>query len=325
MVNQDKLSEQQIAELMKKIGPLKEPPADMEKRVKASVREAWVEQTTPMQTPRASLIAATIAALSIGFVFTLQRPEEILNVATVDVGQRAIEVLSENQQWASLSGAGLPEGTIIRVNGNTPISFTFSDGMNVRATPGTRLLLASSHEITLKKGSIYLDSYDREQPKPFTVTTSFGSARDVGTQFMVSLSDADAWSVQVREGEVSVADDDHTISLGSGDAITISAENDVSEKHVSTHDTSWRWSETARPGYNIENQYLNDYLLWVSRETGRELRFRSATARQSATRTRLHGTIDGLSASDSLKQVLETTELRLVAAPEKVIMVDVLH
>ena len=42
MVNQDKLSEQQIAELMKKIGPLKEPPADMEKRVKASVREAWV-------------------------------------------------------------------------------------------------------------------------------------------------------------------------------------------------------------------------------------------------------------------------------------------
>ncbi len=47
MVKQDKHNGQQIAELMKKIGPLKEPPADMEKRVKASVREAWVEQFVP--------------------------------------------------------------------------------------------------------------------------------------------------------------------------------------------------------------------------------------------------------------------------------------
>jgi ferric-dicitrate binding protein FerR (iron transport regulator) len=325
MADQDNLSEQWVTELLEKVGPLKEPPADMAARVKASVRETWVEETTSKQTPWVGWIAAAVAALSIGLVFTLQRPEEIPGVATVDAGQHAIEVLSDNQQWTRISNAELPEGAIIRVNGNTAVSFTFIDGMNVRATPGTRLQLASSYEITLNKGSIYLDSYDTEQPDPFTVTTVFGTARDIGTQFMVSLNDADAWSVQVRDGQVTIADDDHRMSLRSGDAITISAGNDVSERSISTHDTSWHWSETARPNYNIEDRYLNDYLLWVSRETGRELTFGSESARESATRTRIHGTIDGLSASKSLKHVLETTDLQLVGSPESVIMVDISH
>ena len=72
MANQDKLSEQQIAELLKKVGPLKEPPADMSARVKASVRETWVEETTSRQTPWAYRAAAAVAVLSIGLVFTLQ-------------------------------------------------------------------------------------------------------------------------------------------------------------------------------------------------------------------------------------------------------------
>lgn len=325
MANQDKLSEQQIAELLKKVGPLKEPPADMSARVKASVRETWVEETTSRQTPWAYRAAAAVAVLSIGLVFTLQGPDEIPGVATVDAGQHAIEVFSDNQQWTRASDEGLSTGSIIRVNGDAPVSFTFNDGMNVRAKPGTRLQLSSSHEITLNQGSIYLDSYNTVQPEPFTVTTAFGTARDIGTQFMVSLNDADAWSVQVRDGQVNIADDDHRLSLGSGDAITISAENDVSERSVSTHDTSWEWSETARPTYDIEGRYLNDYLLWVSRETGRELRFASETARQSATSTRVHGTIDGLSATESLNKVLEITDLRLVDSPENVIMVDITH
>ncbi|MBT6893199.1 MAG: hypothetical protein HOA25_16985, partial [Gammaproteobacteria bacterium] len=149
MADQDNLSEQWVTELLEKVGPLKEPPADMAARVKASVRETWVEETTSKQTPWVGWIAAAVAALSIGLVFTLQRPEEIPGVATVDAGQHAIEVLSDNQQWTRISNAELPEGAIIRVNGNTAVSFTFIDGMNVRATPGTRLQLASSYEITL--------------------------------------------------------------------------------------------------------------------------------------------------------------------------------
>ncbi|MGV0035081.1 MAG: FecR domain-containing protein [Candidatus Azotimanducaceae bacterium WSBS_2022_MAG_OTU7] len=351
MAGQDKLSEQQIAELLKKVGPLKEPPADMAARVKASVRAAWVEKTQVEKTQAEKTqaekawteknrveetatkqskwtysAAAAVAVLSIGLVFTLQpRPVEIKTVAKVDAGRRAIEVLSDNQQWARTSNEGLSEGSVIRVNGNTPVSFTFNDGMNVRAQPGTRLQLASSHEITLNNGSIYLDSYNTQQPEPFTVTTTFGTARDIGTQFMVSLNDADSWSVQVRDGQVNVADDDQSMSLRPGDAITISAENDVSESSVSAHDASWQWSETARPTYNIEGRYLNDYLLWVSRETGRALRFRSESAKQSAASTRVHGTIDGLSARESLHPVLDTTNLRLVDGPENVIMVGITH
>jgi ferric-dicitrate binding protein FerR (iron transport regulator) len=330
MGNQDKLSEQQIAELLKKVGPLKEPPADMAARVRASVRETWVEETTSRQTPSIQTpwsykVAAAVAVLSIGLVFTLQSPQEIPNVATVDAGQQAIEILADNQQWIRTSNDSLPEGSTIRVNGDTPVSFTFNDGMNVRARPGTRLQLSSSHEITLSMGSVYLDSYNNEQPVPFTVRTTFGTARDIGTQFMVSLNDTDAWTVQVRDGQVNIADDDQSMSLRSGDAITISAENDVSERNVSTHDESWEWSETARPSYDIEGRYLNDYLLWVSRETGRELRFASETARQSATSTRVHGTIEGLSARESLSQVLEITDLRLADGPENVIMVDITH
>lgn len=324
MANQDKLSEEQIAELLKKVGPLKQPPAEMAARVKASVRETWVEETTSRQTPWAYRAAAA-AVLSIGLVFTLQGPEEIPSVATVDAGLQAIEVLSDNQQWTRTSGERLSEGSIIRVNGDTPVSLTFNDGMNVRAKPGTRLQLSSSHEITLNQGSIYLDSYDIEQPVPFAVTTAFGTARDIGTQFMVSLNDADAWSVQVRDGQVNIADDDHSMSLRSGEAITISAENDVSERSVSTHDASWQWSESARPIYNIEGRYLSDYLLWASRETGRELRFRSESARQSAISTKVHGTIDGLSARESLNQVLKITDLQLVDDSENVIMVDTIH
>ena len=68
--------------------------------------------------------------------------------------------------------------------------------------------------------------------------------------------------------------------------------------------------ETLAPEFEIEGQPLAGFLDWVARETGRHIQFADTGVRDTALRTRLHGSIRGLAPLEALGRVLSTTSLR---------------
>jgi hypothetical protein len=321
-MNQDKLSEDEIAQILQKSGPLIQPPEDMAQRVKAAVKTSWTQEVETRSNPWIPRLAAAIAICAVGGFIALQpTTNPIMTVAKLDSNLENILISNDSTNWYKPERFELAENIYVRVNGVTPISMTFANGMNLRAKPDTIIQLSHADEVRLTQGSVYLDSYHKTDG-PFLVTTSFGSARDIGTQFMVEANETN-WSIQVREGEVNVADDDFNQQLSAGEFLTITAAEEVSTKAMPAHDDSWQWTENARPDYDLNGKKLDDYLIWVARETGRELHYRSDNARKSAAETRLGGrSISHKTASESLVFVLQTTHLRVIEDAENAIMVD---
>lgn len=81
-------------------------------------------------------------------------------------------------------------------------------------------------------------------------------------------------------------------------------------ERIPTYGKDWEWVESIAPPYEIENRLLSDFLQWVARETGRHITFLDDKAKRLASRTRLHGSIEGLRPLEALDQVLSATSLR---------------
>lgn len=315
------LSEDEIANILQRVGPLQSPPDEMTARVKTSVKQVWQQEVTARSRSWLYRAAAAVAVVSIGLLFMLQQPALPAQIAHIDSNEQQLALSMDNISWHSTDTENISEGQFLWANGTDPISITMDHGMNVRAKPGTTLQFVSRSQVTLLTGSIYLDSYDKSKDIPFEVQTPFGRVRDIGTQFMVTLDDA-MWSVQVREGFVNLSDDTNHLVVTSGEVVTISATDELSKHNISSHDLSWQWTEQTRPGYDIEGKHLDEYLDWVARETGKQLHYGSDKSHQIASSTALHGSIDHFSASESLDQVLKSVDMKLIESTENVIIVD---
>ena len=67
---------------------------------------------------------------------------------------------------------------------------------------------------------------------------------------------------------------------------------------------SWAWVQHAAPPLDIEGASLETFLHWVSRETGRSWRFAEPDLQPAASEVILHGSLEGLTAEESLLIVL---------------------
>lgn len=327
------LTEQDIQTILERVGPLETPPEEMTARVRANVYQAWQTEAVGRKTAAGPSnnwlrIAAAVAAIS-GTVYLgslLQTtPQEAAIVATLDVEldvssmTARLQTSEDGITWQAASSVDFPAGTFLKAD--QPVSMTLSNNMNTRLASGTVISLGDTDNISLMTGSIYADSYHQVKDSQFAIATEYGTARDIGTQFMVTARE-DGWSVQVREGEVEIFDDGFADRLQPGERIVIAENNLVSEENVTIHDPSWHWTESARPAFNIDGRPVDEYLQWVARETGKELQYASTPARTSAEKSRLSGSISNLGATESLSHVLPATDLELIDSAENVIMVD---
>ena len=318
------LSEEEISKILQRVGPIESPQPEMAARVRSAVHASWQEEVANNQRPGWLRYAAAVAVIGIAAYVgvTLQAPAPQPALAQVDMGQSSLQISLDGKRWSALSDEALVEGNHLKADG--PVSLSFENGINLRLDKGTALALSGAHEVRLSAGSLYFDSYGGEAEMPFRVQTPYGQAADIGTQFMVTSS-ASGWSVQVREGLVEIEDDGFETAVRPGQRLVIAQDNVVEQSVVEPHDESWRWVEQSRPAYSIDGRTIAEFLTWAARETGRELRYNSESARQIAERERLHGSIENLTADESLDYVLSTTDLELIESGEPVIMVGDSH
>jgi FecR protein len=205
-------------------------------------------------------------------------------------------------------GAVVRAGDMLIVPGSVLVEL--QGGGTLRIAKGTQLEAIAADSVALRLGEVYVDlPPGLSRASAFVVRTPLGVIEHLGTQFDVAAVDHEV-RVRVREGQVRLRQGSAAETVAAGTELVVSKAEPASRRSIPTHGPQWSWIEALQPDYDIENRKLLDFLQWAARETGRKLSFEDDRARETAERTRLHGSMRGLPAATALDMVLTTTSLR---------------
>jgi hypothetical protein len=214
----------------------------------------------------------------------------------------------------------LSEGENLEPSG--PVALRMAGGQSVRIDGGTRLELLTASRLQLDSGAVYIDSGPPATAgAAIEIVTSLGVVREIGTQFEVRIADeAESMQVSVREGSVSISRDSETLSAARGEQLTLDRQGLAARSALAADAAHWSWVLDAAPPLEIEGRTLADYLDWVARETGWQIRYADEDLARSAEKILLHGTIEGLRPDESLGVILEGSGLYYLTADGAVLI-----
>jgi hypothetical protein len=115
-------------------------------------------------------------------------------------------------------------------------------------------------------------------------------------------------AVSVREGQVRVDGDYYDGSASPGQRLVLEGRNRPVLTSIPIHGGAWSWIESIAPPARIESPTVYQFLRWVARETGLELRFASREAERIARRDKLIGRVDA-APRDALRIWMSTVDL----------------
>lgn len=259
-----------------------------------------------------ALAASLLAAVAAGW-WWIERPvDEPLIVAMVELA-RGPAVLSGTgvDDRAVLVGEALPSGTILSST-DGPVALRVGGNRSVRLAARSRLRLEEPGRLELLAGKVYVDS-DPGMPADvdLAVATPAGIVEELGTQYQVRLDETGAVWLGVREGSV-VLTDGGRYELASGHTLSIQPDGTVERGTVSASGPDWDWVLAVAQAPEIEGRTLAEFLVWVERESGRDVRFEDASLEAAAETIRLHGSIDGLTPNEALEVILAGSGLAAV-------------
>jgi ferric-dicitrate binding protein FerR (iron transport regulator) len=207
-------------------------------------------------------------------------------------------------------GVGASLHTDQKLEALGPALLGLEGGGTLRIARGTVIRATNAHTIDLHDGEVYLDfPPDQHHSGPFVVRTTLGSIEHVGTQFEVTRG-ANEIRVRVREGLVRLRRASGIETASAGTELIVPENGPVVRQPVTTHGRQWSWVEALAPEFEIEDCPLRDFLQWTARETGRQLDITDERALRVVERTRLHGSVRGLTPLEALGRVLSATSLR---------------
>ena len=140
--------------------------------------------------------------------------------------------IAENRTdgWRMLApDAAVNSGAAIRTDTQSRAALTLAQGQSLRLDMDTQVLFESESRVRLERGSVYLDSgkrLDAKRAAGVEVVTPFGTLRDVGTQFEVSLINS-GLRVRVREGEVALVHQDVRAAATRGESVSVARDGTV--------------------------------------------------------------------------------------------------
>ncbi|MCB1645198.1 MAG: FecR domain-containing protein [Pseudomonadales bacterium] len=316
------ISEERIAEILQKSGVRPVPDPAMMESVRANVRAVWQEEVSlqKQQSPRLryALVASVVMAAGAG-LFVANQPEEVA-WGTVARVVNTVEYRVGDDVWQPWHQQPLTGHVSLRTAADSYASLRLESGMEIRLNEKSQISLEDTESLHLTAGQVYVDSNDEDGvDKSIRIDTSFGSARDIGTRFAVEV-DRDGWTVRVREGKVSLNDSGQNLLAAAGEAISVDRKDAVRKSPLAPYDASWTWVAEAASPFAIEGKTLQEYLSWVSKESGHQIEYTSAEIRDASGTTILHGDISGLRPLDSLPAVVSTTGHEYVINEEGVIV-----
>ncbi|HVT04012.1 MAG TPA: FecR family protein [Thermoanaerobaculia bacterium] len=311
-----------VRELLEKAGARPTIPDDDLQAISAVARAAWREKVR--RSPRRSMfrpafaMAASLAIVTLGLLLWLSTRSELLPSAPGAVVDAVAGLVYLEEGSAPprpiAKGESIPLGVML-FSGREPeskgrTSLRLPDGTVVRLDAGTRMRLAEPGVLELKQGALYADTGLRTGHR-LEIRTAAGTARDIGTQFVVRLGVTGATTLQVlvRKGSVAVERGGHTFVTAAGRELTIRADGTSSLQNVATHGSEWEWIMESTGGFQIEGRNLQEFLNWVGRETGWQIQYADDGLAASAKGIILHGGIGEMRADRAPFLVLPSAGL----------------
>ena len=312
-----------IEELLREVGARAEPTTQLADEVRAAVYAEWRAMVEGRERRRRG-VGFALAAGVVGLVAA--------SVVAVRIGQR------DPQQ--ALAREPQPVATIVRVNGHpqieqagqlheaalgevlstgmrlqtadSSVALDFANGakhLSLRLDADTQLRFSKLDTVELQTGALYIDAGNTGEGAPLIVQTAAGAVRHVGTQYQVRTiaGSVPGIEVSVREGRVEIASDYGTNTGSAGERVAVSRAGAISRSAVLAHDPSWQWVAQVSPPFSMDGKPLTSVLEWVARETGRELIYDSAAARQAAAAGLMRGSIINVPLDKAIPAVLSAS------------------
>jgi ferric-dicitrate binding protein FerR (iron transport regulator) len=183
-----------------------------------------------------------------------------------------------------------------------------ASGHSVRLDVGTHVRILSEQALGLDRGVAYIDSGPRPAAPDVSleIRTPLGVVREIGTQFEVK-AEGDAVRVRVREGEVSLETGADRLRVAAGIEISVDLDGSTTRRRLPSYAPEWDWLGQVTPMMDLEGRSLREFLDWIGRERGWQIRFESGSVAASASEIILNGSIEGLTLDEALQAVLPTT------------------
>ena len=297
-------SDAAVEALLGKASPrLMPPPADAE-AVRAAVRTEWQVMTGHRRSRRRFVGFAAAASVLVAGFLTLEMTGtgnmEAVEVAAIDKRIGTVFVLGKNAERLDAAGlAAVDAGQTLVTGEASGVGLAWGTGGSLRLDAATRVEFLAADRIYLRAGRIYFDSGSAAasvasvsgSDARLTIATDFGEVTHVGTQYMVH-ADGERMTVSVREGEVLIDSARGSETAGRNRQMAISGSGAPSIVNIRSWGAAWEWVEAISPNADIDGRPLSEFLEWVSRETGLELRYESADVLSHARRERLVGIIE---------------------------------
>lgn len=314
-----------LGELIRVAGRRSLPPHEDYAQVLEAATRAW-QRKLRSQRRRRWLYAAAAALTAIGVgVATLRHwmPQETaVGTAAVVHGSAAMRFANDDTWQPIQRGSAIPAGALVRTGTTGGLALALDGGAAVRVKARSELRLESAHTLRLRIGTIYVDSGVGRRPGSLRIETDSGTVRDVGTIFELRVA-PNALRIRVREGRVEIDTPGQPARFHSnaGEQLEIEPGGTVHRSVIAPNDAVWTWAEALAAAPEIEGRPLLQFLLWVARETGRQLQFQEPAIEAQAREVVLHGKTRELTPLQALELMLSTTDLEYVLPSDQVIVI----
>lgn len=292
-----------------------EPSPESLARVRKATERAWRAKVESGQRTRQRLSVAAAASLllvtSAGFgLFTNFRQSSHGELAAHLVAFVAPGVTEEHffdREQTLSTGAGLRAHRRYDIHGQALIQL--EDGGSLRVAPGSEIEILAKDDVRLERGELYVDiPAGTHTNSAFTARTAAGEFRHVGTQFSLAVIQGET-RLRVREGSVRwlAAGDESMVEAGT--ELLLRNGTKVRERAFAASDAEWEWIANTTPDFEIDDRPLEDFLVWVARESGRKLVLADELTRKQVMTIRMHGSVRGLTPMQALSAVMSATQL----------------
>lgn len=311
--NQDTLED-----LLRHAAPRPVPDAHDVAVAKAVVRNDWIDETSLRNRRRRTMLFATAATVLVGVFAALSSLQVLqqspIQLAAIQKSFGPVLFLGEQAELRPTEDlATVMSGQTIVTGNGAGLALAWVSGGSLRVDANSRLRFEPGGAVFLETGRVYFDSQPGLSASivggdapAFELSSQHGMVKHLGTQYMTSV-DAEALVVSVREGEVQIDGQLYDQKVGTGQQATLAGRQRPNVLNISRSGEAWAWVTKTTPAVDVDGKSLHEFLVWVSRELGLELRFEgsSETVAQEA---RLRGTID-VDPAEALRLRLATAAL----------------
>ena len=313
-------SDDRIGELLKLAGRREMPDAAQMSRARAAARAEWTHVAAGRRRPfRLWVVSgAAVVAVALAAIAVWVEPEEAARssiavdaeVATLETVVGTVHVLRDGSAPSVVSQRGLRllAGDRLDTAAGGRVVFAAAGGTSIKVDGDSTVVLDAADSLTLSAGAVFVDAMPGVRDADVHVRTSLGVVRHLGTQFEVRLGDG-ALRVRVREGTVAVENADGRWISHEGEALRVAPGRAPERQAILTHGAEWNWVNDLAPPFTLEGATLGAFLEWAGRHHGLRWQYADPELRTRADAIILHGSIEDLSADETLEAVLRTCGL----------------